>query len=60
MRRKAALVRQETLRKIQPLFAPQPDLDEILHAGQGGAERQQENLRQRIRHAPLTAAHPVL
>ena len=60
MRRQPALVGQKTPQKIQPLFAPQPDLDEILHAGQSGAQHQQENFWQRIHHAPLTAAHPVL
>ena len=53
--RNAALVGQETPQEVEPLFAPQPDLDEILHARQRGAEHQQQYLRQRIQDPPALA-----
>ena len=39
--RDAALVGQETSQKIKPLFAPQLDFHEILHARQRGAKHKQ-------------------
>jgi hypothetical protein len=53
--RDAALVGQEPPQEIEPLFAPQPDLHEILHARQRGAQHKQQNLRQRIEHTPTLA-----
>ena len=53
--RQAALVGQETPQEIEPLLAPQPDFYEILHAGQCGAENEQEYFGQRIQHTPVLA-----
>jgi len=41
MGRNTALVGQETSQKIKPLFAPQLDFHEILHARQRGAKHKQ-------------------
>jgi hypothetical protein len=52
---KAAFARQKTPQKIKPFIAPKPDLHEILHAGQCGAENEQEYFGQRIQHTPVLA-----
>jgi hypothetical protein len=55
MGRQAALVGQEALQEIPPLLAPQPDLDEILHAVKRGAQNQKQDFRQRIDKPPALA-----
>jgi len=46
MARDAILVRQETAQKIHVSITPMRDLDEILGADNGGAQDQQQDLRQ--------------
>jgi len=55
VRGNAPIVRQEPAQEGQPLHAPEPDLDEILHARQDRAQGQQQDLRQRIDHPPALA-----
>jgi hypothetical protein len=50
--REAALVGQEAPQEIEPLFTPQPDFYEILHARQRRAKHKQQYLGQRIQHPP--------
>ena len=55
VRRQAPRIGQETTQEAQALLAPQPDLDEIVHAAQRGAQDQQQDLRKRVDHPPLLA-----
>ena len=52
MRRQPALVWVELSQKVEPQFAPHPDLDEILHPAKAGAQHQEQNLPQRIDQPP--------
>jgi hypothetical protein len=45
-------VGQEPAQEGQMLSAPQPRLDEVVSAGQGGGQHQEQDLRQRVEHLP--------
>src|SRR3546814_19020778 len=55
MRWKTPIVGQEAAQKVEPLPAPQPDLDEILHPAERRAQHHEQDFGQRIDHAPLLA-----
>src|SRR3546814_986797 len=55
MRWKTPIVGQEAAQKVEPLPAPQPDLDEILHPAERRAQHHEQDFEQRIDHAPLLA-----
>ena len=50
--RDAVAVGQEAAQESQVLPAPEPRLDEIVRARQGGGQHQEQDLRQRIEHLP--------
>src|SRR3546814_6976670 len=47
MRRKAPIVGQEAAQEVEPLPAPQPDLDEILHPAERRAQHDEQDFGQR-------------
>ena len=48
----AARIGLEAPQEVEALLAPQPDLDEVVHATQCGARDQQQDFGQRVDHAP--------
>jgi len=55
MRWRSALVGQEPLQEVEPLLASMPHFDEVLRAAERGAQDQQQNFGQGIRHPPPLA-----
>ena len=53
--RQTAFVGQEAAQEVQALLAPRPDLHEVVHAAQRGAQHQQQGLGQRIHDPPMLA-----